>query len=335
MVYRRRAYTSETDYAQMRSLVTRSLVVNGPRALRQTSGKKSKQPDPWRLSGPVYCTVGNLDWWRCTSGEDGQVNLAQLWVDEQENVCGIAWPSNRDEIDLVSHPRHWSLEAEMIRWAEERRTALLEKDGATEGTLRAWAAEEDDVRSSVLLRRGFERTEEHFALRLRPLDGTVPEAQLPPGYRIRQIRGVAELDQRVRIHHDSFGSGRMTVRGHLAIMRAPTYRPDLDLVAVAPDGNFAAFCLVWFDPVNLVGLFEPVGCHPAYRRRGLARALLYEGMRRLQALGARAALAESWHANALATNLYEAVGLRIVGRNYAWVKHLSLACAQATAVADD
>src|SRR5262244_3366986 len=47
---------------------------------------------------------------------------------------------------------------------------------------------------------------------------------------------------------------------------------DLDRVVEAPSGSFAAFCLIWLDPAHGVGELEPVGCHPGYRRQGLARA---------------------------------------------------------------
>ena len=42
----------------------------------------------------------------------------------------------------------------------------------------------------------------------------------------------------------------MTVEKHRRAMASPLYRQDLDLVAVAPDGEIAAYALVWFDPVN-------------------------------------------------------------------------------------
>jgi ribosomal protein S18 acetylase RimI-like enzyme len=40
-----------------------------------------------------------------------------------------------------------------------------------------------------------------------------------------------------------------------------------------------------FEPTNRSGVFEPVCTHPDHQRRGLARALMLEGMRRLRDLG--------------------------------------------------
>ncbi|MCJ7693888.1 MAG: hypothetical protein MUO40_00530, partial [Anaerolineaceae bacterium] len=48
----------------------------------------------------------------------------------------------------------------------------------------------------------------------------------------------------------------------------------------------ASFCTIWFDDVNRTGNFEPVATVPAHQRKGLSRALLTEGLKRLQKLGA-------------------------------------------------
>jgi GNAT superfamily N-acetyltransferase len=90
------------------------------------------------------------------------------------------------------------------------------------------------------------------------------------------------------------------------VQRAPLYRRDLDLVAVAPGGDFASFCTIWFDDVTRTGVFEPVGTAPAHRRRGLGKALLYEGLRRLKRIGATMAYVGSYSAEAHA--LYASAG---------------------------
>jgi len=58
------------------------------------------------------------------------------------------------------------------------------------------------------------------------------------------------------------------------------YRQDLDLVAVASDGTFASFCTFRMDPVSRITSLEPMGTHPDYRGLGLARLLIFEGLRR-------------------------------------------------------
>ena len=52
-------------------------------------------------------------------------------------------------------------------------------------------------------------------------------------------------------------------------------------MVVAPDGSFAAFVNLWHDAVNHSLLFEPVGTHETYRRRGLAKALMSHALRRM------------------------------------------------------
>lgn len=67
-------------------------------------------------------------------------------------------------------------------------------------------------------------------------------------------------------------------------------------------------------PQNRMGVFEPVECLLEFRRRGLTRAMLSEGMRRLKRLGAAQACIVNRSENVLAKRLYESLGFRAVGR---------------------
>ena len=94
------------------------------------------------------------------------------------------------------------------------------------------------------------------------------------------------------------------------------YRPELDLVAVSDNGELASFGLCWYDEVNRVGEFEPVGTHPDYRGRGFGKALLLEGVRRLKDTGASACLVYPPGASEPACRLYESAGFKPIQRQY-------------------
>jgi mycothiol synthase len=107
-------------------------------------------------------------------------------------------------------------------------------------------------------------------------------------------------------------------------MKMPHYDPQLDLMVIAPDGTPAAGCICWVDPVNCVGLFEPVGTRPQFRRQGLATALMLGGLQRLRDRGMQAALVTGDHPGTEEKNteftssrfVYEAVGFQLLCRTY-------------------
>ena len=99
----------------------------------------------------------------------------------------------------------------------------------------------------------------------------------------------------------------------------PSFRCELDLVAVAPDGTFAAYVGIPYDEANRLGIFEPVCTHPDHLRRGLARALMTEGLLRLWAMGAQEAIVGTGDMVA-ANGLYTGMGFTEAYRNWIWRK---------------
>ncbi|MGH3072318.1 MAG: GNAT family N-acetyltransferase [Gaiellaceae bacterium] len=96
------------------------------------------------------------------------------------------------------------------------------------------------------------------------------------------------------------------------------YDPTLDLAVAAPDGEIAGYALFWHDALTGVGLVEPMRVEDAYQRRGLARALLTEGLERLAQRGA-GRLKVSYSTDA-ARALYTGAGFRVTSTSttYAW-----------------
>lgn len=238
-------------------------------------------------------------------------------------MIAFAWPS-AGQTDLVVRPGFEAVEDAMIDWAEahvrERAGDKRASDEPLESLL--IASESDTERQARFERHGYKLSGYTYYERSRSLDGPIPEPRLPDGFAIRHVIGDDDLERRVAVHRDAFAPSKMTVEKHQAVRRTETYRPELDLVVVAPDESFAAYCLVWFDESNKVGLFEPVGCHSDYRRRGLTKAVMFEGLRRLKELGAELAVVNTETDNLPSNALYDSVGTSVVDRDGDWVKEL-------------
>ena len=143
----------------------------------------------------------------------------------------------------------------------------------------------------------------------------VDERDLPPGFVLRPLAGQREVDAYVELQRAVFGSNNMTAEWRARTLRRPEYVPDLDLVAAAPDGRLAAFCICWLADVpglGVCGQVEPLGVHDDFRGMGLGRAILCEGLRRLRERGATRICVETDRFRNAALGLYESAGFRVI-----------------------
>lgn len=202
-------------------------------------------------------------------------------------------------------------EDEVLGWAIERYVRL----GRPHGRLLTGALRDDAHAIALLERYGFRRAESFYVLNQLALAGRTDQPVAAWGYTVRCMAGEQEHAARASAHREVFHPSSVTPESYVRLMRLPGYERELDLLAVTPQGEIGAFCLAWVDPVNGVGEFEPVGTRPDYRRRGMARAVLLEGLRRMQARGCETAIVWTDGDNAGAQALYESVGFRPVQRD--------------------
>jgi ribosomal protein S18 acetylase RimI-like enzyme len=256
------------------------------------------QQELWAAQGPHVGThVGDLAWW--LHRPEGK---RRLWLDG-ERCIAWAWAFPPATLDYEVHHAHrgHAFEREVIAWLEE------EAEG---DVLSLYALELDRERIELLGALGYARSESYkwYAYHLRELDDDLGEPDVPDGFRLHTVDGEEDFRKRVALHRAVWAPSRVTEEVYRRVTRAWPYRADLDCVAEAPDGSFAAYVLCWYDDANGVGLFEPVGTHPDFRRRGLAAAVCRYAFRRLREQNATHALVLA--ADDAAIALYESIGFR-------------------------
>ncbi|MDQ2713301.1 MAG: GNAT family N-acetyltransferase [Chloroflexota bacterium] len=280
-----------------------------------------------------YLHVGDLQWW-CRDGSlDDQQNW-RFWYQENGEALALGIIAG-NEIVCRLHPNFRTHERYLMvrQWGLQHLKERAQQQGENQYEVWEEASDDDLETVSFLEREGYERREMYFHLYHRPLIEPVPAPVLPTGFVIRPIVGEAEAEMRAALQRDAFlpkGSKTYeegTLR-QLAVMKMPQYNPQLDLMVMAPDGTPAAGCICWVDPVNRVGLFEPVGTRPQFRRQGLATALMLGGLQRLRERVMQAALVIGTHPGKEEKSteftssrfVYEAVGFQLLRRTYTYHK---------------
>ena len=115
----------------------------------------------------------------------------------------------------------------------------------------------------------------------------------------------------------------MTVAQRLAIMQTPSYERELDLVMVAPNGEFVSFCICGIEEGmndKIVGYTDPIGTHPQYQRHGLGKAMGTAGLCCLKQRGLSIAELNTSSNNMPMQRLAESVGFNYVSEKLWFAK---------------
>jgi ribosomal protein S18 acetylase RimI-like enzyme len=223
-------------------------------------------------------------------------------------------------LDLILHPhyRESRLEADLFKDTQRRLLEQLQGDTPASANIKVGSSlySGDDARRDLLDTLGYVREPDSLDyLSARSLQEYIPEPELPEGFTIRSVAGEHEVGAVIKVHNGSFGS-RWTEDSYLDVMRTPGFEIGREMVVVAPRSGaedapiFAAFCIYWLDPASRSGLFEPVGCHVDFQRKGLTRALTYATMQRMKTAGMETTQVFYHGNNDAARKLYLSVGFR-------------------------
>jgi ribosomal protein S18 acetylase RimI-like enzyme len=259
---------------------------------------------PYRLSGPTLDDPRSVGLWEDEAGE-----LIAFAV--------IQWPWQTLDYAYSTEFAGIGIEQQILDWAIETFPKLSRDYLSYEHPLLFIDVPQNDaVKASLLSRSGFNKHDWQTTHFEKSLDLAVPRPMLPPGFSIRNIASAAEY---VEIHRAAFDSTTMSMRWREWVEKWPSYRPEFNIVAVAPGGKVAAFCSGWIGresrdklhqkyPWGFTGQIEPMGVHPDYRKQGLGRVVLEEVFRRMRAYGIKVVIVETDNFREAAQGLYRAVG---------------------------
>jgi predicted N-acetyltransferase YhbS len=232
-------------------------------------------------------------------------------IRDNGSIVGLVNSENPDHNAFVhTHPDHRHLEEELIAWAEQ----TFETD-----TISVWALNGDDYRARLLKTRGYVKEDKPDYLNWVHLERFEPVVSFPKGYTIASFDEGFDLSSRIECSAKAFGSQPFSKEVYFAMQKAPNYDPALDLV-VKNRGTIVSLCTIWKDLRNELGYFEPVATHPEHQRRGLGRAVLNEGMRRLKERNVKTAYVGS--AGDWRRSFYRAVGFAESVLCNPWAKRL-------------
>lgn len=277
-----------------------------------------------------YVHTGDLSWWMFYSdySDSHWHTHITLWECDGKTIGWTLFDPDWHSFDIYVLPeqRGSTTEEHILDWSIDCLTKILCQPGETK-IQTMWVAEHDTKRIRQLENRDFQRDEYAMWYLECPLEDHILEPHIPYGFGIRQIIGNDDIKRRAAAAYQTFGSRQSFDEywpRYQRFVDSPVYVSSIDLATVAPEGDFASFCIVWPDPVNHIGLFEPVGTHPDFQSRGLGKAVVTEGLRKLQNCGMQRAAVCVEINNQAALGLYQAIGFQKQYQLYTYVKTTAL-----------
>ena len=252
---------------------------------------RDHRPRNWRLAMLENWNMAS----RFLEPKDYFIDRVRLWRDQNGQLAGCIIKGNR-----LVHPQTRSndpvLLGEILAWAEENWAS-------PEGEVSVMVYDWDTRRQTALIQNGYEPQRVIEDVRIYDLNEPYPEPALPAGFRISSVAD--EGDPKARVDLESaIWDAQLDEAWYRGKSSSPHYFPNLDLMVISPEGQSAAASLIWPYPETGAGEIDPLGTHPAFRRLGLARAILLESFKQMQALGLNLAYIASDSENHAVNALY-------------------------------
>lgn len=262
----------------------------------------------------------------------------RLWEDSNGNLIAFAYlwiMSSGTELDgylyFFVHPRMriQGLETQILNWGEAKLSAVGRRFGMR-SRLHAKTRESALIRIAILESQGFARERSFLTMAISDLP-QLPQPQLPDNFILRSVESDRDAQAWVTAFNESFidhwDAHDLTIERFCRWQQDPHYKPEFDLVAVAPNQQIAAFCRGYLHngefshSAQKIGWVRWLGTRRNFRKLGLGRNLLLATLQRLQQVGVETVkLGVDADSFTGATRLYESIGFHSVQTWFWYVK---------------
>jgi mycothiol synthase len=269
-----------------------------------------------------------------------QARDLRLWKDSTGKLIGFGQlliSQQKDEISSYLyfdvHPTCYgkTIETEILQWSEQR---MLEigKNRNLPIQLHTYSSDDKILRRVLLERQNF-KVERSFLTMACSLNQDFPYSSLPSGFKLKQVSWKKDSEAWVELFNESFSKHwnhqDLTVATARDWLKNPSYLPELNLTAVAPDGTLAAFCLGYINYQENARSgrkecwIKLLGTGLNFRKLGLGKAMLLAVIKQLKAMGIeQVKLGVDAQNLTSAIRLYQSVGFQAVNTWLSYCKQI-------------
>ncbi|MFU8796069.1 MAG: GNAT family N-acetyltransferase [Dehalococcoidia bacterium] len=243
-----------------------------------------------------------------------------IWEADGEIVAVAHYELHLGEAFFEFHPDYRHLRKAMLDYAEANLTGISKRDGRK--YLCAYVNDFDAGFRAMVESRGYTDDPEGARPLYRfDIVEPFPPITIPDGFRLTSLADECDWAKVHRVMWKGFDHGDdppmndEELESRRRMFDTPKARRDLKIAVVAPAGELVSFCGMFYEPTHRYALVEPVATDPGYRRLGLGRAAVMEGIRRCGALGATVAYVGA------DLQFYQAMGFRKAYNTQRWLKY--------------
>lgn len=242
-----------------------------------------------------------------------------VWEEAGKIVAVAHYESSLGEAFFQCDPARRDLQAQMLDYAETNLRGTSKQDNKK--YLCAYAHEQDEAFQTTLKTRGYVQDESGDRPLYRfEIPNPFPKIELPDGFRLISLADECDWIKVNRVMWRGFNhageppASEQDMAERQRMFDTPNARRALKIAARTSDGSFVSFAGMFYNEANPFVYVEPVATDPEYRRMGLGKAAVLEGIRRGGLLGASVAYVGSDQA------FYQSFGFRKVHISKCWVK---------------
>ena len=211
-----------------------------------------------------------------------------IWEDDGEIVALATFEDKLGAAYFCVDEAYQFLKPDMLIYVRDH---LRDADG----NLKVLINNADREFQLIAARHGFVPTQDREAVSMMDIDLEAIRYMLPAGYTITSLADDLDLLKFNRVlwrgfnHEGEPPTTPEDLEGRRKSLSGPHLDLNLCIAVVSPEGEYASYCGMWYEKATEYALVEPVATDPKYRKLGLGKAAVLEGIRRCGQLGAKQA----------------------------------------------